>query len=161
MAGPNAGMKISKVNGITFESGVDHVKFTLEELIHAANKDVAKFLRREVANKIFETYKPVYVKGAIKNRRNEALKKKWVNATVQYWARKKELDLIIGYKNYNWMTQQELGEYGYERLGILRDIVMKNIANINKIQAQYLTELNNDSPNTDNGIPDIGDGDDV
>ena len=61
MAGPKAGMKISK-DGIKFESNVDHVMFTIEELIHSANRDVGKFLRRKIADKIFAEYKENFVK---------------------------------------------------------------------------------------------------
>lgn len=161
MAGPNAKMKVSKKNGITFESNVEHVLFTIEELIQSANKDVGRFLRKEVANSLFESYKDEYVKGKKHSKRREKLLKKHVNKTVQYWARKKENDLIIGYKYHNWMTQQELGEYNYPKIGVLRNTVYANLGNIKTIQARYITALNEDNPNTDNGIPEIGDGDNV
>lgn len=161
MANPNAKMKITKKDGVTFQSNVEHVKFTIEELIHAANKDVARFIRREAANVLAEEYKDKHVKGSKETKRRNKFYKKHANRTIQYWARKKELDLQVGYKNYNWMAQQEQGEYGYKKLGAIRNTVYKNIPTINKIQAQYISELNKDNPNTDNGLPDIGDGDNV
>ena len=36
MANPNAKMKITKKDGVTFQSNVNHVEFTLEELIESA-----------------------------------------------------------------------------------------------------------------------------
>lgn len=161
MANPNAKMKITKKDGVTFQSNVNHVEFTLEELIHAANKDVARFIRREVADLLFNEYKDTYVKGSKETTRGNKFYKRYANRTVQYWARRRELDLQIGYKHHNWMTQQELGDYGYKRLGAIRNTVYKNIPMINKIQAQYLTAMNDDKPKTNNGIPEVGEGDNV
>lgn len=161
MANPSAKMKITKKDGVTFQSNVEHVEFTLEELIHAANKDVARFIRREVADVLYNEYQGTYVKGSKERTRSGKLYKKYANRTVQYWARRRELDLQIGYKHHNWMTQQELGQYGYKKLGAIRNTVYKNIPMINKIQSQYLTDMSKDNPKTDNGIPDRGEGENV
>ncbi|EEB35747.1 hypothetical protein ANHYDRO_01413 [Anaerococcus hydrogenalis DSM 7454] len=157
MVRPNAKMKVTKKNGVTFESNVDHVKFTIEELIHAANRDVGKFITKETANAIDDAYRPYYVKGRMSLVRKNKFKKTYANKSVQYWARKRELDLQVGFKNHNWMTQQELGEYNYPRLGLLRNTVAKNIKTINDIQGQYITELNKENPSVPSG-EDEGDG---
>lgn len=159
MANPRAGMNISKKDGVTFESNIDHVLFTIEELIHSANRDVGKFITSAVKDELVKNYKPSYTKGQrVRPRTGKFLISK-AGKTTQYWARRKELDLQIGFKNYNWMTQQELGESNYPRLGLLRNAVAKNISTINRIQGQYLTELNKDNPTIPNG-KDEGDGDD-
>ena len=159
MANPRAGMKISKKDGVTFESNVDHVMFTIEELIHSANRDVGKFISRAVKDELVKNYKPSYTKGQqIKPRTGKFLISK-AGKTTQYWARRKELDLQIGFKNYNWMTQQELGESNYPRLGLLRNAVAKNVNMINNIQSKYLTALNDEKPSIPSG-KDEGDGDD-
>lgn len=159
MANPKAGMKITKKDGVTFESNVDHVMFTMEELIHAANRDVGKFITRAVKDEIAKHYKPSFTKGQhVRPRKGKFLISK-AGKTTQYWARRKSLDLLIGFKNYNWMTQQELGESNYQRLGILRNTVAKNVDMINKIQGQYLTAMNKDKPSIPSG-KDEGSGDD-
>lgn len=159
MANPRAGMKITKKDGVTFESNVDHVMFTIEELIHSANRDVGKFISRAVKDELVKNYKPSYTKGQlIKPRTGKFLISK-AGKTTQYWARRKELDLQIGFKNYNWMTQQELGESNYPRLGLLRNTVAKNVNMINNIQSKYLTALNDEKPSIPSG-KDEGDGDD-
>lgn len=157
MARPNAKMKITKKDGVTFQSSVEHVLFTMEELIHAANRDVGKFITRAVKDELVKNYKPSYTRGkSIRPRKGKFLVSK-AGKTTQYWARRKELDLLIGFKNYNWMTQQELGESNYQRLGLLRNTTAKNIDMINKIQGQYLTALNDEKPSIPSGN-DEGDG---
>lgn len=157
MQGPNAGMKITKKDGLTFESNVNTVLFTLEELIHAANRDVGKYISKQTANAIFESYKPNYVKGKRIAIRKNKFKKTYANKSVQYWARKKELDVQIGYKYPSWMMQQELGEYNYPRLGLLRATVAKSIPEINRIQSQYIKRMSNKNPDVPSG-KDEGDG---
>lgn len=159
MANPRSGMKISKKDGVIFENNIDHVLFTMEELIHGANRDVGKFIVRAVKDEIVKNYKPSYTKGrVIKPRKGKFLVSK-AGKTTQYWARRKDLDLLIGFKNYNWMTQQELGESKYQKLGILRNTVANNISTINQIQGQYLTELNKEKPKVKSG-KDEGSGND-
>ncbi|MFL8888930.1 hypothetical protein [Helcococcus kunzii] len=159
MANPRSGMKISKKDGVIFENNIDHVMYTIEELIHSANRDVGKFITRAVKDELIKQYEPNYTKGKmIKPRTGKFLRSK-AGKTVQYWARKQELDLLVGFKNHNWMTQQELGDSNYQRLGLLRNTVAKNVDMINKIQGQYLTALNKDKPNIPSG-KDEGSGDD-
>lgn len=157
MSRPSAGMKITKKDGVTFQSNVEHVKFTIEELIHAANRDVGKYIAKETANEMANHFKPTYTRGKISLPRKQSFRKTYANKSIQYWARKKELDVQIGYKNYNFMVQGELGEYNYPKIGQLRNTVSKNIGMINKIQSQYLTALNNDNPSVPGG-QDQGDG---
>ena len=145
MQKPNAGMKITKKDGLTFESNVDTVLYTLEELIHAANRDVGKYVSKQT------------VRGRRIAARKNKFKKTYANKSVQYWARKKELDVQVGYKHPSWMMQQELGEYNYPRLGLLRTTVAKSIPEINRIQSQYVKKMNDKKPDIPNGN-DEGDG---
>ena len=144
---PSAGMKVKKNGDVTFQSNVDLVKFTLGELIDAANRDVGKYLRKLIGNKLLELYENDYVKGSLTIPRTGELKKSYPMKAAEYWARKKEHDLIIGFKKYSWYgTHQELGDYDYPRKGILRSTVMDNISMIQEIQSKYLTELNKEAP---------------
>lgn len=158
---PSAGMKITKKDGVTFESNIDHVMWTMEELIHAANKDVAKYIRKMIGNKLVALYQDKYVKGAKIRQRKGELKKKYPRGAAQYWARRQQLDLLIGFQNLKkgqkplWYGQfQELGDYGHPKLGLLRNTVFENIPMINRIQAQYLTALNDKNPTIPNNGPD-------
>lgn len=130
---PNAKMKIKK-NGIEFQSNVDAVEYSLSQLIKAALRDTAKLLRKRLLEKLKK------LPGMKKSRR--------LSSSTQYWVRKKENDLQIGYKHSTWYGEfSELGDRGQPARGILRGTVMENIDEIKKIQAQYLTALNEEKPN--------------
>ena len=76
--------------------------------------------------------------GMKKNRR--------IYASTQYWVRKKDADLQIGFKHNTWYGMyQEQGSKNQPKRSILRSTVMENIDEIQKIQAQYLSAITNDS----------------
>lgn len=59
-----------------------------------------------------------------------------------YWARKRETDLIVGIKHWAWYgVDQELGTSKQPKHGILRNTVYNNIDEIEKIEAQYLSAI--------------------
>lgn len=141
MANPNAGTKVSlgkkNYNDITFKNNVDHVNYTIEQLIMSANKDVGVYLAKlcnAEARKLF--------RGVNKTRR---IGGKYTVAAFQFWARKYTKDLQVGIKHNTWYgTEQELGSSKMEKHAVLKETVYNNIDNIRKIQAQYLTALNNE-----------------
>ena len=66
---------------------------------------------------------------------------------TQYWVRRRETDLLIGFKHSAWYSVgQELGDRGMHKHGIMREVVYSNIDQIQKIQAQYLSALNEEHP---------------
>lgn len=136
MALPNAKMKIDK-NGVRFESNVQAVKYSLKQLIKAALRDTAKFLRKKMV---------------LKFKKLPGLKKsKRIYNSAQYWVRKIEGDLQIGLKHNTWYgALQELGDKGQPKRNILRDTVYENVDEIQKIQVQYLSALNEENPNVPN-----------
>ena len=142
---PNAGLKIKK-GTIQFTSNVDKVKFTIEELINAANRDVGKYIRNIAGNKLYSAYVGVYQKGSKQRPRKGKLIKGYINRNLSYWARKKEHDLQIGFKDHSWFTQQELGDANYPKLAVLRNTVFENIGTIQNIQSQYISALSQDNP---------------
>lgn len=151
MAKPNAKMKIGKGGGVIFQSNVDHVQHTIEELINAANRDVGKFIRKVAGDELAKTYAPIYVKGRLTRTRKKKFLKKYVNSNLSYWARKRDHDLQVGFKHHSWFTQQELGDYNYPKLAILRNTVFSNISTINQIQAQYISKLSEEKPTVPSG----------
>lgn len=148
---PNAKIKISKNGSVTFQSNVNHVQHTIEELINAANRDVGKYIKKVAGEKLSAVYTPIYSRGKKTYERKGKFVKKFVSQNLSYWARKRENDLQIGFKNFSWFTQQELGDYNYPKLAILRNTVFENIPTINQIQSQYITKLSEKNPTIPEG----------
>lgn len=129
---PNAKMKINK-DGVKFESNVDAILYSLVELERAALRDTAKFLRKEMLKKL------KLLPGMKRSKRPYT--------STQYWVRRRETDLQIGFKHDSWYgALQELGDRGQPKRNILRSTVMENIDEIQRIQAQYLSALSQEKP---------------
>lgn len=131
---------IIKKDGVEFLNNCDQASYYIEQLIAFALTDVAKYIKKEAEKKI--------PKRTGKARKN-----------VQYWVRKRENDLQIGYKWWMKSGRVHAGfyasfyEFGTEQTPKTAPIyssVAENIAMIQRIQAQYLTALNDKVPN----IPD-------
>lgn len=132
---PSAKMKIKKKDGkmnLSFESNVDASQYLITELSRAALRDSAKYLRKVML---------------VELRKLRGLKRSRRPYNLQYWVRKKETDLQIGFKHGTWYTLgQELGDKGMKKRGILRNTTFANVEEIRKIQAQYLSALNSQNP---------------
>lgn len=135
MAVPSAKMKINK-DGVKFESSVEKVNYTIRELTRAALKDTAKFLLRLARKRFYSKFK----------RRDGR-----VSRGLGYWVRKRENDLLIGINVAGkqpappfWFMYQEFGTEKTPKYAILQTTVNENLEIIRKIQAQYLSALNNE-----------------
>lgn len=141
---PRSVVKMKKIKGVdgydlTFTSSVDRVNYTLRELITGANKDVGKFLVTEMNARARNLFRGVskYKRGRIGTL--------YKVAAFQYWARKKENDLIVGIKHDTWYgVNQELGTEGMPKHGVLYQTVKDNIDKIREIQSKYLSALSNE-----------------
>lgn len=130
---PKSVTKVDRKGGVTFTSNVDLVNHTIQELSRAALRDTAKFIRK---NMIIELRK---MPGMRKGKR--------VYSSSQYWVRRQESDLQIGFKHDSWYgARSELGTHGSPARGILRNTVYRNVDEIRKIQSQYLSALNDEKP---------------
>lgn len=119
-------------DGVEFTSNVDRTKYLLDELQRAALRDVAKFLRKRMIQKLKN------LKGMKRARR--------LYKSTQYWVRKRESDLQIGFKHNTWYgVDQELGTSKQPRRNILRDVVFDNIDQIRIIEGQYLSAIENEN----------------
>lgn len=128
---PKSVTKYSKKNGVTFVSNVDRVQYTIQELVRAALKDVAKVIRARMLEKL------KMLPGMKKSRR--------LYRSTQYWVRKRETDLVIGFKHDSWYgALQELGSENQPRRNILRDTVQESISDIVAIQAKYLSAIDDE-----------------
>ena len=133
MSIPKSVTKVDKKGGITFTSNVDAVNYTIQELSRAALRDTAKFIRKKIILEI---------------RKLPGMKRgKRVTKSIQYWNRRRETDLLIGFSHDTWYSaRSELGTHGSPARGILRNTVFQNINEIQKIQAQYLSGLSQENP---------------
>lgn len=115
-----------KRDGIEYLNNVEHVNFSMQELVRAALKDTGKYVCRITRKQI--------------KRRTGRLAK-----NIQYWVRKKDGNLQVGFKPGGFYGGfQELGTSKTPKIGALSGAVEENIDEIRKIQAQYLTALNNE-----------------
>lgn len=125
---PRSVTRVDRAGRVTFTSNVDRINYTINELCRAALRDVAKVLRKKMILKLKK------LPGMKNNRR--------IYKTTQYWVRRIEADLQIGMKHDAWYgAHQELGTKKQPKRGIVRDTVFENITEIRNIQAQYLSEI--------------------
>lgn len=112
-----------KKGGVEFSNSCDRANYYISELTRAALKDVGKFICRETRK-------------AIKRKTGKLAK------NTQYWVRKKEQDCLVGFKAAGWYgSYQELGTEKTPKVGALRNAVDANIDMIQKIEAQYLSAI--------------------
>lgn len=118
-----------KKDGIEYVSQVDRVNYTINELTRAALKDCGKFICR--ATRL-----------GIRKRTGRLAK------NIQYWVRKKETDLLVGFKPGGFYgIFQELGapERGIPKVGALKNAVSENIDIIREIQGMYLSTIEDEN----------------
>jgi len=128
---PKSVTKINK-DGVEFVSSVDRANYTIEELSRAALRDVAKLVRKRMIQKLKK------LPGMKRSKR--------VYKSTQYWVRKRETDLQIGFKHDTWYgVYQELGDRNQPARHILRGTVMENIDEIRKIEGQYLSAIEDEN----------------
>ena len=109
----------------------------MRQLIAKANQEVGKFVAKQ-CNLTARTELPVYKRGT---RVGTIIKA----AAFQYWARKKENDLLVGIKHNTWYgVGQELGDGKMPKHGILYSTVHDNIDKIREIQGQYISAIGDD-----------------
>lgn len=141
MGVPRSVTTVRNNGNLEFTSSVDRVEYFIEELSRGALRDTAKLVRKRMLVKIKK------LPGMKRNKR--------VYKVVQTWVRRKETDLQIGFGNSKkgltgdtwYAIKQELGTRGQPKRGILRQTVYESIPDIRKIQAQYLSAMNDENPN--------------
>ena len=122
MSVPKSVVKIKK-DGVEYISSVDRTVYTLTELTRAALRDVGKYICNRTRKKI--------------RRRTGRLSK-----NIQYWVRKKEGDLQVGFKPGGFYGGfQELGTEKQPKIGALYNTVKDNVKTIRDIEGQYLSAI--------------------
>ena len=135
---PPQATKISR-NGVELLSNVDRANYLITELTRAALRDVAKYVLK-------------IVRADVRGISNYTRKMRYAGMRYQYWLRKKEGDLQLGIENTSkgaetawWADQSELGTGGQPKRGFLRSAVYDNIDFIRKIEAQYLSAIEDEN----------------
>lgn len=122
MSLPKSVVKIKK-DGVEFTSNVDRVSYTIRELTRAALRDVGKLVCKRTRQQI--------------KRRTGRLSR-----NIQYWVRKKEGDLLVGFKPGGFYGGfQELGTEKQPKVGALSNAVKENINTIRDIEGKYLSAI--------------------
>ena len=131
MAVPRSVTRITR-DGVSFKSNIDRAKYLLKELERAALRDTAKLIRKKMIVKLRK------LPGMKRNKR--------VYNSTQYWVRKQETDLQIGFKHNTWYgALSELGQKGQPARHILRGTVMENLDDIRRVQGQYLSAISDEN----------------
>ena len=138
---PKSVVRFNK-NGVQYISSCDRAQYTIRELSRAALRDVGKFIVRRCNDAAMELH------GLKKSKRVRGK-----TSIFEYWARKQECDLQVGMGNIKKGTsgdtwygiKQELGTSKMPKLGILRNTTYDNIAEIVKIESQYLSALEDEA----------------
>lgn len=124
---------------MTLTSNVDRANYLITELTRAAMRDVAKYVLR-------------IVRANVRSISGYTRRMRYATMRYQYWVRKKECDLQLGIENTAkgaetawWADQSELGTGGQPKRGFLRAAVYENIEMIRKIEAQYLSAIEDEN----------------
>lgn len=134
MNSPPSAVKIRTKKGkcvVEYTNNVERAKYSLQGLTYTALRDVGKFVAKTFRSSYYQNFK----------RRTGR-----VGRYAGYWARKQQLDLQVGIKkNAFYGGFQETGTSKTQQLGLLESAVKDNIAEIVKIESQYLSALEDEA----------------
>lgn len=141
MSAPKSVIKVNK-KGVQYVSSVDKCEYYLYELSRAAMRDVGKFLKKKFKEEYYKIFKrhtgdagkaTSYV--AVSNKKTKYPR---LEIGIKHATKGKE---VVGYYAYF----QEFGTKKTPKIGILTNLVQNNIAEIVKIESQYLSALENEA----------------
>lgn len=141
MSAPKSVIKVKK-NGVEYTSNVDAAQYYIHELTRAALRDVGKFVKAEFRKSYYAYFKRHTGEGP------KAVKVK-VISSASTTAPRVEIGLPHSHKGkpvkgfYSFF--QEFGTSKTKRLGLLTNAVESNIAEIVKIESQYLSGLEDEA----------------
>lgn len=116
-------------NGVEYLSNCDRIQYTIKELTRAALRDTGKYVCKMTRKKV--------------RRRTGRLAK-----NTQYWVRAKQEipDLQVGFKPGGFYgLYQEIGTVKTKKIAALSDSTESGVAEIQKIQQQYLSAIGTES----------------
>ena len=137
MGVPKSVVKINK-NGVEYTSNVDKVQYYLFELSRAALRDVGKFC----AKRFRESYYSNFTRRS--GDAGKATKYKvYSNKKTKY--PRVDIGLRTGRTTGFYAYFQEVGSSKQPKLGLLTKTVQTNVAEIVKIESQYLSALEHEA----------------
>lgn len=137
MSAPKSVIKINK-NGVQYESFEAQAEYYLFELSRAALRDVGKFVKKEWQKAYYEHFNKRTGKGG------KATKVKVISSANTKYPRV-QIGLPSGKTEGFYSYFQEFGSSKTPRLGLLSKTVEDNIAEIVKIESQYLSGLSDEA----------------
>ena len=141
MSAPPKQTKISYKKGktsITYESNLDASQYYLYELCRAGLKDVGKFVCTKFKEAYYQHFKKHKGRGGKACRFAVISGKKTTAPRVQVGLRAGKMDGFYAFF-------QELGSSQVPKLGLLTHVVQGNVAEIVKIESQYLSGLSEEA----------------
>lgn len=141
MSAPPKQTKISYKKGktsITYESNLDASQYYLYELCRAGLKDVGKFVCTKFKEVFYSHFKKHRGRGGKGCRYAVISGKRTTAPRVQVGLRDGKMDGFYAFF-------QELGSSQVPKLGLLTQVVQGNVAEIVKIESQYLSGLSEEA----------------
>lgn len=156
MSAPKSVIKINK-NGVEYTSSVDAANYYLFELSRAALRDAGKFLKKKAQANFYEEFRKITGRAG----QSAAIDTKvWSSKNTKY--PKLEIGLAVagrGKALTRWFFFQEIGTSKTPKKSILTNTAKDNIAEIVKIESQYLSGLSGEASRLDKMINENDEGD--
>ena len=137
MSVPKSVVKVKK-GGVEYTSNVDACEYYIFELNRAALRDVAKFVRAKFRTSFYEHFDRQSGNAGRATSSVVLSYKDTKYPRVEIGLKKSQLKGVYGY-------EQEFGTSGIPKLGLLRNAVEGNIAQIVEIESKYLSALEDEA----------------
>lgn len=137
MSTPKSVVKVNK-NGVTYTSEVDKCQYYLFELTRAALRDVGKYVKKQFQTNFYNHFKKNTGDAGTVTRY-----KVWSNQNTTY--PRVQIGLQTGRVDGFYGYFQEFGTSKTAKLGLLTKSAQDNIAEIIKIESQYLNALEDEA----------------
>lgn len=141
MSAPKSVVKFSK-NGVEYTSSVDRCEYFIFELTRAALRDVARYVKRKFRESYYSHFNKKSGKGP------KAVYSLVISSRNTKYPR---VELGLPHANKGKPVEgfysffQELGTSRTPKLGLLTNAVEQNVAEIIKIESQYLSALEDEA----------------
>jgi len=141
MPTPKSVVKIKKGN-VEYVSNIDAANYYLFELSRAALRDIGKFLVKSFKDEYYSHFKKITGRGGKATRykvySNKSTKYPRLEIGLPHASRGNNVEGFYAYF-------QEFGSVNVEKLGILSNVAESNVAEIVKIESQYLSGLEDEA----------------
>lgn len=153
MSAPKSIIKVDKTGSVEYTSNIEATQYYIFELSRAALRDVGKFLRKKAQANFYNEFR----KRSGRSGQSIAINTKvWSSKNTKY----PRLEIGLNTKGLTrWFFFQEIGTSKTPRKAILTNTANENIAEIVKIESQYLSGLSNEATRLDELINENDEGD--